>query len=111
MKNASILAWNCHRVWPQPPVDLWIPCLFGPWFASVRMVTLRLIKEVVEHYHPLFLDAKETMNAVNPLPVSMRFVKILAVVDSMPSATLSTIALFAFVILDSMATQKWLVLP
>ena len=73
------------------------------------MVTLQLIKEVVEHYHPLFLDAKETTNAVNLLPVSMRFVKILAVVDSMPNATLSTIAPFVFVILDSTVTRKWLV--
>jgi hypothetical protein len=110
-KNVSILAWNWRLVWHHPPVDSWIPCLFEQWFANVRMVTSRMIKEVVEPCHPSFLDAKETTNAVNPLPVSMRFVKILAVVDSMPNATLSTIAPFAFVILDSTATRKWLVSP
>ena len=108
-KNASIPAWNCRLVWPQPPVDLWIPCLLGLWFANVRMVTSPMIKEVAEPCHLSFLDVKETTNAVNLLPVSTRFVKILAVVDSMPNATLSTIAPFVFVILDSMVTQKWLV--
>ena len=68
-----------------------------------------MIKEVVEPCHLSFLDVKETTNAVNLLPVSTRFVKILAVVDSMPNATLSTIAPFVFVILDSMVTRKWLV--
>ena len=105
-KNASILVSNCHHVWLRQLVYLWIHCLFELWFVFVLMVISRMIKEVVEHCLQSYLVVKEMMNVVNPLLVLMLFVKILAVVDSMPNVILSTIVRFVSVIQDSMVIQK-----
>ena len=71
------------------------------------MVTLRLIKEVVEHYHPLFLDAKETTNVTNKQRVSTQFVETHVHVVSMREVKLSITDVFVLANLDSMVTPKW----
>jgi hypothetical protein len=64
---------------------------------------------VVRPYPQSYLDAKETMNVMTKQPVSMQFVETHVDVVSMLDVTLSNIALFVFVNLDSMVTLKWLV--